>query len=253
MTLEGRPTATITGGLGDIGSEIAVSLGKSGWDLLLLDIMQLEQGEHKSNEISAACGANVRYMQVDQCDEVTMRHALNTVENLALMVITAATVKAAPFLEVTAKDWRRQIEINLNGSFVAAQVAAQNMIESKVHGQVIFTSSWVADRPWPEISAYSSSKAGVNQLMRQMALELAPMGIRANAIAPGIVRAGLAKSQLDSEPQYAARVAQAVPLGNLQEASAIGDAVAYMASPAASSMTGTVLLIDGGCSLGQIR
>jgi NAD(P)-dependent dehydrogenase (short-subunit alcohol dehydrogenase family) len=89
--------------------------------------------------------------------------------------------------------------------------------------------------------------------MRQLALELAPLGIRANAIAPGIVKAGLAKNQLETEPAYAARVATAIPLGELQEATDIAQAVTFMASPAASTMTGSVMTIDGGCTLGQIR
>jgi NAD(P)-dependent dehydrogenase (short-subunit alcohol dehydrogenase family) len=89
--------------------------------------------------------------------------------------------------------------------------------------------------------------------MRQVALELAPLGIRANAIAPGIVKAGLAKHQLETEPAYAARVATAIPLGELQSAHDIAQAVSFMASPGASTMTGSVFVIDGGCSLGQIR
>lgn len=111
----------------------------------------------------------------------------------------------------------------------------------------------VASRPWPEITAYTASKAGVEQLMRQVALELAPDGIRANAIAPGIVKAGLAKHQLETEPAYAKRVASAIPLGELQEASDIGAAVRFMASSGASTMTGSVLTVDSGCTLGQVR
>jgi NAD(P)-dependent dehydrogenase (short-subunit alcohol dehydrogenase family) len=169
------------------------------------------------------------------------------------MVVTAATVTAQPFLEIEHEAWVRQIDINLNGSFVASQAAAKRMAAEKVKGQIIFISSWVASRPWPEITAYTASKAGVDQLMRQVALELAPLGIRANAIAPGIVKAGLAKGQLENEPAYAARVATAIPLGELQEASDIAQAVVFMASPGAATMTGSVLIIDGGCTLGQVR
>jgi len=192
-------------------------------------------------------------LRADQRDPVAMDAAMATPPRIDLLVVTAATVAAQPFLEIDFENWSTQIDINLTGSFVASQSAAKRMAKDKVKGHIIFVSSWVANRPWPEISAYSTSKAGVDQLMRQIALELAPLGIRANAIAPGIVKAGLAKGQLENEPAYAARVATAIPLGELQEAEDVAQAVAFMASSKSSTMTGSVLTIDGGCSLGQIR
>lgn len=246
-------TAVVTGGAGDIGSEIARHLAKDGWDVVLQDIRDPEFGQQKAAEIQSPNDPQVSYQQVDQCDPVAMEKALSQLPELSLIVITAATVKAQPFLEIDHSAWQRQIEINLTGSFVASQAAARKMAQTKTKGQIIFVSSWVASRPWPEITAYTASKAGVEQLMRQVALELAPIGIRANAIAPGIVKAGLAKHQLETEPAYAARVATAIPLGELQQASDIAGTVAFMASPAASTMTGSVITIDGGCTLGNNR
>ena len=88
--------------------------------------------------------------------------------------------------------------------------------------------------------------------MRQAALELSVHRIRANAVAPGIVMAGLAKVQFETEPQYAARASKSIPLGAPQTAEQIGEAVGFLASPLASSMTGSVLLVDGGSSLGTM-
>lgn len=247
-----RQLAVVTGGVGDIGSAIALELANSGWDLVLQDIRDQEFGLDRASQISAATGQNVSYQQVDQCDPVAMASAFSEISP-ELVVITAATVKAQPFIEIELDAWRNQIDLNLTGSFIAAQTAAKTMLANSVKGHVIFISSWVASRPWPEITAYTASKAGVEQLMRQMALELAPKGIRANAIAPGIVKAGLAKHQLETEPEYARRVETAIPLGQLQEASDIANAVSFMASAGAKTMTGSVLTIDGGCTLGQIR
>ncbi len=244
--------AVVTGGAGDIGSEIASQLAAEGWQVWIFDIRDGAAGEAKAREISPA-GSEIHYAHVDQRDPVAMTSALARLPGLDLMVITAATVKAQPFLDIDYEDWVRQIDINLTGSFVASQCAARRMVADTVKGHIIFVSSWVASRPWPEITAYTASKAGVDQLMRQLALELAPQGIRANAIAPGIVKAGLAKGQLENEPAYAARVATAIPLGELQEASDVAHAVVFMASPGAATMTGSVLTIDGGCSLGQVR
>ena len=244
--------AVVTGGAGDIGSEIASQLAADGWRVWLFDIRDNAAGEAKAQDLARG-GGEVHYAQVDQRDPVAMNSAIAGLPGLDLMVVTAATVTAQPFLEIDHDAWVRQIDINLNGSFVASQSAAKRMAAEKVKGHIIFISSWVASRPWPEITAYTASKAGVDQLMRQVALERAPLGIRANAIAPGIVKAGLAKGQLENEPAYAARVATAIPLGELQEASDIAQAVVFMASPGAATMTGSVLTIDGGCTLGQVR
>lgn len=244
--------AVVTGGAGDIGSEIARQLAAEEWEVWILDIVDNDHGEAKARDISTS-KSSVHYVRADQRDPVAIDSALATPPRVDLLVVTAATVAAQPFLEIDVENWSNQIDINLTGSFVASQSAARRMAKDKVKGHIIFVSSWVANRPWPEISAYSTSKAGVDQLMRQIALELAPLGIRANAIAPGIVKAGLAKGQLENEPAYAARVATAIPLGELQEAEDVAQAVVFMASPKSSTMTGSVLTIDGGCSLGQIR
>jgi NAD(P)-dependent dehydrogenase (short-subunit alcohol dehydrogenase family) len=120
-------------------------------------------------------------------------------------------------------------------------------------GRIVFTGSWVQEVPWPEIAAYSASKAGLRMLARSMARELAPHRILVNVIAPGIVNAGLARHQLETEPQYARRVAHVIPLGDLQTAEQVAKATAFLCSAAADYMTGAVLLVDGGCSLFQFE
>jgi NAD(P)-dependent dehydrogenase (short-subunit alcohol dehydrogenase family) len=125
------------------------------------------------------------------------------------------------------------------------------MVEREHPGRIIFTGSWVQEVPWPEIAAYSATKAGVRMLARSMARELAPRRILVNVIAPGIVNAGLARHQLETEPQYDRRVRHVIPLGELQTTAQVARATAFLCSDAADYMTGSVLLIDGGCSLFQ--
>jgi NAD(P)-dependent dehydrogenase (short-subunit alcohol dehydrogenase family) len=169
------------------------------------------------------------------------------------VVGNAGISQSAPFLEITDEQWRRHQDVNLMGNFYLGQETARIMKERGTGGAIIFTGSWVQDVPWPEIAAYSASKAGLVMLMKAMALELAPHRIRVNVIAPGIVAAGMAKYQMDHEPQYARRVASIIPLGRMQTPQDVARATAFLCSDDAGYMTGTTLLVDGGCSLFQFE
>lgn len=248
-----KPIALVTGGLGDIGRAVATSLARDGFDCLLLDVVDPEVGTAQSAEIAAAADVGPESLTYAHCDvrnAALMETIISGLPRLDVAVVNAGVVQSSPFLSITADSWERQIDINLTGAFFTAQSATRKMATDGRSGLVIFMSSWVASRPWPEIAAYSASKAALDQLMRQIALELAPLKIRAMSIAPGIVRAGMARNQLENEPQYAARVSRSIPLGETQDAQEIADAVSFLASPRAKTMTGSVLLVDAGCSLG---
>lgn len=248
-----RGQAVVTGGAGDIGRAIGAALASDGYEVLLTDLVDKARGRDVAVDTAAIAGRTVDYAQLDVTDPDATAWLLDQLDRLTLFVANAGTVMAAPFLDITSEQWQRQLEVNLTGAFFGAQAAARVMVRREIRGLLLFTSSWVAQRPWPEITAYATSKAGLEQLVRQIALELAPHGVRANAVAPGIVRAGLAKHQLETEPAYAARAATASPLGELQTAEQMGEAVAFLASPAAETMDGAVLLMDTGCSLGTMR
>jgi NAD(P)-dependent dehydrogenase (short-subunit alcohol dehydrogenase family) len=248
-----RGQAVVTGGAGDIGRAIGAALASDGYEVLLTDLVDKARGRDVAVDTAAIAGRTVDYAQLDVTDPDATARLLDQLDRLTLFVANAGTVMAAPFLDITPEQWQRQLEVNLTGAFFGAQAAARVMVRREIRGLLLFTSSWVAQRPWPEITAYATSKAGLEQLVRQIALELAPHGVRANAMAPGIVRAGLAKHQLETEPAYAARAATASPLGELQTAEQIAEAVAFLASPAAETMDGAVLLMDTGCSLGTMR
>ena len=161
----------------------------------------------------------------------------------------AGVVIPAPLLDFTAEDWDSLMAVNVKAAFLLGQAAARAMLADGIPGHLIFTTSWVANVPWPEIGPYNASKAAMNQLMRSFARELADKGIRANAIAPGIVSVGMAKHQWDTDPVYQARAKKAIPLGHMQPLESVADAFVFLCSPAASYMTGAVLTVDGGCSL----
>src|SRR5207302_8588283 len=108
--------------------------------------------------------------------------APGAIDPLDVAIGNAGIVESAPFLEVTAEQWQAHLDVNLTGCFNVGQAAARLMVERGRSGKVIFTGSWVGEVPWPEIAAYSVSKAGLRMLARSMARELAQFGIRVNVV-----------------------------------------------------------------------
>lgn len=246
--------ALVTGGAGDLGNEMALHLAQQGASIVIWDIKPYDQAQSRIERVNAA-GRPVMYQQVNIADRSAVDAALvEVVAKLGvpdIVCANAGVVDAKPILEVSQQNWNYHIDNNLTGSFNVSQAAAQRMVASGKQGRIIFTTSWVSEIPWPEDGPYSVSKAGINMLMKSMARELARYGIRVNAVSPGIVKAGLAGRQLIEEPEYARRVSKVIPLGEPGTPVEVAEAVVYLASPQAAYMTGSILTIDGGCSLFQ--
>ncbi len=214
-------------------------------------IDRVSEREAAERVASVAEAGSCTYRQADVTDRAQVDVALAAIDPLDVVVGNAGIVQSAPFLEITAEEWQAHLDVNLTGCFNTGQAAARLMVERGRPGLILFTGSWVGEIPWPEIAAYSVSKAGVRMLARSMARELASHRIRVNVVAPGIVWAGMARRQFETDPAYAKRASVVVPLGELGTAEQIAQAVAFLCSPAAAYMTGSVLLVDGGASLFQ--
>ena len=247
--LEGK-TAIVTGAAGDLGNAMARQLAENGAHVILWDIKSGADAEAALERVQAH-DENAQYQLVDLRDRAAVDAAIEGIPRLDIVCSNAGIVEAQPFLEVTQENWQNHLDTNLTGCFNVCQAAARKMVAHGAEGRLILTSSWVGSIPWPEITPYSVSKAGVNMLVKQMARELAPHRILVNAVAPGIVAAGLAGRQLREEPQYAARVAKVIPLVEPGTPEEIAQAVVYLAGPQTAYMTGSILTLDGGCSLFQ--
>jgi NAD(P)-dependent dehydrogenase (short-subunit alcohol dehydrogenase family) len=243
----------VTGGCGDIGRAMAVELAQRGGRVTVFDVQEPSGGDAPDTKAfaDALASGDVAFERVDVRDRAAVRSALERIAPFDAVIGNAGISRSAPFMEVTDEQWRDHLDVNLTGNFHLGQEAARLMVKRGEGGTIVFTGSWVQEVPWPEIAAYSASKAGLAMLMRSMALELAPHGIRVNVIAPGIVAAGMARHQMDHEPQYASRVANIIPLGRMQTPEDVARAAAFLCSDDASYMTGATLLVDGGCSLFQ--
>lgn len=241
----------ITGAAGDIGSAIAVRLAANGARVTLTDVRSPEEAKPMLDRVtaSAADESLPDYAVLDMCNRDEVDAFFASRETPDVVIANAGILESAPFLEITEEQWDRHQTTNLTGTFHIVQAAARALVADGKPGHLVLMGSWVQTVPWPEIAAYSASKAGIRMLAKTAALELAPHNVRVNVIAPGVVNAGLARKQLATEPQYAERVKSAIPLGELQTAEQVAEVAAFLCSDHASYMTGSVLLADGGCSL----
>ncbi|MCC7360360.1 MAG: SDR family oxidoreductase [Anaerolineales bacterium] len=244
-------TILITGGAGAIGQAIVAVLAEHGAAVAVNDVVEEAQARAALPALSA--NPRVRYFQADASAPEAVAALFDGVTATLgmpdVVCCHAGMVAAYPVDQYPLEAFDQLMQVNLRAAYVTAQAAAQRWIAAERPGQLIFTTSWVQDVPWPEITPYTASKAAMKALMRGFARELAPRGIRANAVAPGIVAAGLAQRQWDTDPSYKARAQKAIPLGYMQPPASVAHAFLFMCSPMASYLTGTVLLADGGCSL----
>ncbi len=243
----------ISGGCGAIGLGIVRQLTEHGAVMTVNDLLDPEEASARLHGYGIQDG-KVTYVKGDltRVDDVStfIQTARATFGSIHTALCHAGVVISAPLLEFKPDDWDHTMAVNVKAAFLLAQAAAHAMIEDQVKtGHLIFTASWVAETPWPDIGPYNASKAAMNQLMRSFARELADKGIRANALAPGIVSVGMAKRQWDTDPVYQARARKAIPLGQMQPLDSVTNGFLFLCSSAADYMTGSVLLIDGGCNL----
>jgi len=242
----------ISGGIGALGTGIVKGLVDHGARVTVNDIVLSSDALVRMDNAGIDREA-IHYVQADMTQEEEVADVIAQAREAFGLIHTAlchvGMVIDAPLLEFSVSAWDRSMDVNVKSAFLLAKAAANAMLEDEVAGHLIFTLSWVASVPWPSIGPYNASKAAMRQLMRSFARELAPQGIRANGIAPGIVEVGMAKRQWESDPSYRARASKAIPLGYMQPLESVIDGFLFLCSDASSYMTGSVLLIDGGASL----
>jgi NAD(P)-dependent dehydrogenase (short-subunit alcohol dehydrogenase family) len=161
-----------------------------------------------------------------------------------ILVNNAGVQKRVFFLDLAEEDWDWMLGVNLKGCFLVGQAVATRM-KARGRGKIINVSSEAAGFPAQRMTAYCVSKAGVAMLTKCMALELAPHGIRVNALAPGLVRTDINRKDLEDEGFLKMRVAR-IPLGRVMNPEDLVGAAVFLASPESDSMTGATLQVDGG-------
>ena len=249
--LEGK-SILITGGLGAIGRVAVTRLLEHSARVVVNDIVPEEDARKTIHEGGWAAD-RVHYVRADvtksEGAQMAVARTVQKFDRLDVALCHAGMALSCPILDYSERDWDEIMAVNLKSAFLVAQASARAMIQQGIKGKIIFTSSWVQDVPWPDITPYNVTKSGMKMLMRGMARELAAHGIRVNSVAPGIVAAGMAKRQWDTEPDYRRRAQRSIPLGYLQPPESVADAFIFLSSGAADYITGHTLLVDGGSSL----
>jgi NAD(P)-dependent dehydrogenase (short-subunit alcohol dehydrogenase family) len=241
-------TMLITGGAGAIGRVVARTLADHGATVAVNDVLAPDEAAAVLPQTE-----RVRYLRADATQSADVSTLFDRVAHECglpnVVCCHAGMVAAHPVTDYALEEFDALMNLNVRSAFIVAQEASRRWIAEGAAGHLIFTTSWVQDVPWPEITPYTASKSAMKALMRGFARELAPKGIRANAVAPGIVGVGMAKRQWDADAAYRARASKAIPLGYMQPPESVANAFVFLCSDMAAYMTGSVLLIDGGCSL----
>lgn len=242
FSISGR-TALVTGGAKGIGRACAEALAAAGAKVIIADM-----DDAAGQATAQALGGSFVRLNVTKKSEVDAVAAEITRQNGALdiLVNNAGVVQNGPSEDVAMEDWQRVIDVNLNGVFYCAQAFGKEMVKAG-KGSIVSISSIcgsVTVYPQPQ-AAYNASKAAVNLLTKSLAVEWAKEGVRVNAVAPGYTATELTLAGR-SKPEWFETWMRMTPMGRLGEPKEIANAVLFLASDAASYITGTVLMVDGG-------
>ncbi len=246
-SLDGH-VAIVTGAGTGIGQNIALRLAKDGAKVVVDYVGGDEGAKQTLASIEQAGGTGVIFSaditQLDQI-EALIAKAYDTYGTCDILVNNAGMEHKAEFLDVTEADYERVMSVNLKGPFFVAQAFARRLKAAGKKGRIINISSVHEDMAFPGFSTYCISKGGMRMMMRDLCVELGPLGITVNNVAPGAVKTPINAALMQDE-QKMEHLRQNIPLGYMANVEDISGLVAFLASDEASYITGATYFIDGG-------
>lgn len=247
--LDGK-TAIITGGGGGIGSAIAHGFAELGADLAIFD-RDVTNAEKVRADLKKSFRVKVSAVKVDVCSPEDVERAVDSVladfGQVDVLVNCHGIAQWTASEEMSEEDWRRMMDVNLNGVFFMCQAVGRHMIK-RGRGKIVNIASisgTIVNTPQPQ-AHYNTSKAGVIMLTKSLAAEWAKHNIQVNCVSPGYTLTNMVTQFLKDQPQYERDWKTRTPMGRLATPSDIVGPVVFLASEASGYVTGHDLIVDGG-------
>ena len=247
MKLENK-VAIVTGGSGGIGRGLCDRLAREGAKI----VINYRSSESEAKEVkekveqigSQALIVQADLGKVDQINNLVAK-AIEHFGKVDILVNNAGLEKRADFWEVTEEDYDLVLDVNLKAVFFATQAVVKHFRETNNKGRIINISSVHEELPFPHFTSYCASKGGVKMITRNLAVELGPLGITVNNVAPGAIATPINQDLLD-DPEQSQKVIKNIPLGRFGEPEDVAGIVAFLASDEAKYITGATFYVDGG-------
>jgi 3-oxoacyl-[acyl-carrier protein] reductase len=246
----GRRVALVTGASRGIGRAIASALSRDGL-FVVINYQQNEEAAHKTLE---AIGGpqNGQLLRFDVADEAAVDAAVKSIgeqhKRLDVLCNNAAIAVDGLLMRVKSADWHRVLTTNLSSAFYLCRAASRWLLKAKEGGRIINLTSVVGEFGNTGQVSYVSAKAGLIGLTRSLAREFASRGVTVNAVSPGFIETDMTEQHLQGEARQ--QLLSQIPLGRIGQPQDVATAVAFLASPAASYITGQVLRVNGGLLIG---
>jgi NAD(P)-dependent dehydrogenase (short-subunit alcohol dehydrogenase family) len=240
--------AIVTGGASGLGLAVSRLLVDKG-----MHVVMVGRNEEHLKAVAADLGVNASCFV---CDLSKLEEIPSLIENIYakfsridVLVNNAGINMKKAFIEVTDEEFASVLQTNLQSVFsISREVVKKMMIAGQ--GAIVNISSMAAQYGIPKVIAYSAAKTGIEGMTRAMATELSPLGIRVNCVAPGFIKTAMSAKALDADPERKQKVISRTPMGRMGEPEDVAEAVYYLCSGSSSYVTGVVLPVDGGNSIG---